>query len=240
MAYLVFQRIRRAALPAAVAALLALPAPVLAQDAAAPAANAPAAAAAPAAGGQAQEPAQQWAKVCNTDAKTKVQRCVTSIALVAKTGAFIASFSIEPTPDPKKFNVGAFVPLGFVLPAGVTLTIDGAKKAGATYFLCAPPTEGQPAGCLAQAAVPDDFVAAMRKGNKLGLVLVSGQNQQIPIELTLVGFSKSFDGQGLDPQAARAQEVQNSKQLQEDARASFQRMIEKQRKENGTADAPAN
>jgi invasion protein IalB len=236
MAYMVFQRIMRAALPAAVAALLALPAaPVLAQDAAAPAANPPAAAS----GGQAQEPAQQWAKVCNTDPKTKVQRCVTSIALVAKTGAFIASFSIEPTQDPKKYNVVAFVPLGFVLPAGVTLTVDGAKKATATYFLCAPPTEGQPAGCLAQAAVQDDFLASMRKGNKLGLVLVSGQNQQIPIELTLVGFSKSFDGQGLDPQAARAQEVQNSKQLQEDARASFQRMIEKQRKENGT-DAPAN
>jgi invasion protein IalB len=218
----------RGVLPVAVAAMLMLPAAAYAQEAGA---QAPAAeqGAAPA-----QEPPQQWAKVCNTDPNTKAQRCVTSIALIAKTGAFIASFSIEPVAD-KKYNVGAFVPLGFVLPAGVTLTVDGDKKAVATYFLCAPPTEGQPAGCLAQAAVTEDFVSALRKGNKLGLVLISGQNQQIPIEMTLIGFSKSFDGEGLDPQAQRAREVEQSKQLQEDARAAFQRMIEKQRQETGAA-----
>ena len=222
-----FQRLMRGVLPAAVAATLMLAGAAYAQDAGAQA---------PAADQNAvREPVQQWAKACNTDPNTNAKRCVTSIALVAKTGAFIASFSIEPTPD-KKFNVGAFVPLGFVLPAGVTLTVDGAKKAVANYFLCAPPTEGQPAGCLAQAAVGDDFVAAMRKGNKLGLVLVSGQNQQIPIELTLIGFSKSFDGEGLDPQAQRAREVEQSRKLQEDARAAFQRMIEKQRQETGTAE----
>jgi invasion protein IalB len=40
----------------------------------------------------------------------------------------IGSFSIEPKPD-KKIGIGAFVPLGFVIPAGVTLAVDGEKKA---------------------------------------------------------------------------------------------------------------
>jgi len=133
------------------------------------------------------------------------------------------------------------VPLGFVIPAGVTLTVDGDKKATAQFTICIPPNTDGPAGCAARADVDDTFITAMRKGNKLGLVLANTAGQAIPIEMSLVGFAKVYDGEGLDPVAARAMEVEQSKQLQDDARAAFQRMLEKQQAESGVAaPAPAN
>ena len=207
------------------AAMILLPAAALAEDAATTAAAPPAAGAVP--------PQEQsaWVKICDPNNATV---CNVSQVLLAKNGSVIASFSLQPAPD-KKIAVGAFVPLGFVIPAGVTLTIDGEKKGVAAVTICVPPTSDGPAGCAARADLTDDFIAALRKGNKLGLVLANGAGQPIPIELTLIGFAKAYDGEGLDPVAARAREVEQSKQLQEDARAAFQRMVEKQRQESGTA-----
>ena len=206
---------------AALAATIMLPLAALAQDATTP----PAATAPPA-----DNPA--WVKICNTDPASQAQVCNVSQVLLAANGSVIASFSLQPNGD--KVFAGAFVPLGFMIPAGIALTVDGDKKGVAQFTICVPPTDGGPAGCAARADIGADFVAALRKGNKLGLVLTNTGGQPIPIELTLIGFSKAYDGEGLDPAAARAREVEQSKALQEEARAAFQRMIDKQRQEAGT------
>jgi invasion protein IalB len=160
-----------------------------------------------------------WVKICSTDDKGN-KICNISQVLLASNGTVIASFSLQPNGD--KVTAGAFVPLGFMIPAGIALTI------------CVPPTDNGPAGCAARADTDANFVAAMRKGNKLGMVLTNTAGQPIPIEMTLIGFSKTYDSDGLDPATARAREVEASKALQEEARAAFQRMIDKQRQENGT------
>jgi len=206
------QALRRGLLAAA----LLLPGAALAQDAPAPAAGSD----------------SPWVKMCGNDPQTKQQRCNISQVLLAKNGQVVASFSIQPMPD-NKVAVGAFVPLGFVIPAGIDLTVDGEKKAAAQFTICVPPTPDGPAGCAARADLDQSFITALKKGNKLQVVLANTQGQKIPIELTLAGFSKAYDGEGVDPVAARALEVEQSKQLQEDARAAFQRMIERQRQEAG-------
>jgi hypothetical protein len=70
-------------------------------------------------------------------------------------------------------------------------------------------------------------------------VLTNNANQQLPIELSLSGFGKVFDGEGLDPQAAARAAIQKSKEFQDAAKAAAQRMIDKQRQDTGTP-APAN
>lgn len=199
------------------AGALAAPA-AFAQDAQAPAAT----------------PESPWVKICAQDEASQAQRCNVSQVLLAQNGSVIASFSIQPQPE-NKIAVGAFVPLGFVIPAGVALFVDGEQKATANFTICVPPSSDGPAGCAARAELTEDFIAALKRGNKLGLVLANTQGQPIPIEMTLVGFSKTYDGEGLDPVAARAMEVEQSRQLQEDARAAFQRMIERQQAESGTS-----
>jgi invasion protein IalB len=134
-----------------------------------------------------------------------------------------------------KIAVGAFVPLGFVIPAGVQFAVDGEAKAAAQFTICVPPSSDGPAGCAARAELTTEFVDTLRKGNKLAIVLANTAGQVIPIEMTLIGFSKTYDSEGLDPVAARAFEVEQSRQLQDDARAAFQRMIERQQAETGTA-----
>jgi invasion protein IalB len=197
------------------AALMAVPMAASAQDAGAP-------------------PESRWIKVCGEDEATKAQICNISFVLVAQTGSLIASFSLQPLPE-KTVAVGAFVPLGYIIPAGVQFAIDGETKATAQYTICVPPSSEGPGGCAVRADLGEDFVDAMKKGNKLHIVLANTAGKAIPIEMTLLGFSKTYDSEGLDPVAARALEVEQSRQLQDDAKAAFQRMIERQQAESGTA-----
>jgi invasion protein IalB len=189
-----------------------------------------------AASGQ-EEPAtgdSQWFKVCTPDESGGSPTCNVSYVLIAQNGSLIASFSIQTLAE-DKIAVGAFVPLGFVIPAGVQLAVDGEAKAAAQFTICVPPSNDGPAGCAARAELGTEFVDALRKGNKLAIVLANTAGQAIPIEMTLIGFSKTYDSEGLDPVAARAFEVEQSRQLQDDARAAFQRMIERQQAESGAA-----
>jgi len=227
MAYLGLERVARGCLPAVFAAAIMVPAMAAEQNAAAPA---PAAAAS--------EDPSKWIKTCNINPATKQQSCTTGQEVwLNQDGTARVSVAVQPKGD-KKYGVGGFVPLGFVIPVGVVLTVDGDKKGLAQFMQCNPPVQDVPPGCFISAEVGDDFVAALRKGNKLGLVLTNGANQPIPIEISLAGFAKAYDGEGLDPVAARAQVVEKSKEFQEAAKAAAQRMIDKQRAETGNA--PAN
>jgi len=65
------------------------------------------------------------------------------------------------------------------------------------------------------------------------LTMVNPQNRQIPIELSLAGFTKTFDGPGIDRAAAEAQRKQLSDALQKSAEEARKKLIEQQQKELG-------
>jgi invasion protein IalB len=201
----------------------------LAEDAAPAPADKPAAKAAPAPAPNAS--ATPWVKICGTDPQTKKEGCVVSQELRAETGQPIATVSIQNTPDPKKYGLGLVVPLGFVLPPGVVLNIDNEKKATAPFVICIPGGQKQQPACVAQAVVADDFVGALKKGNKLSLVLTTAQGKAIPIDVSLSGFAKSFDGPGVDKAAAENVRQQLAKGLQERAQEARQKLIDQQQKE---------
>ena len=235
MAYVGTQRTRLglAAMALAAAALIGganAASAASAQDATSAAAAPPAAA-----GDASQQPQSPWVKTCatQTDPNTP-QICITSQEMwLTQDGSQRVSFSIQPTADPKKYGVGGFVPLGFVIPAGVALGVDGKQTGQAQYVQCNPPVSQLPPGCLITAQVDDTFVAALRKGTELDLVLTNAKNQQLPVQLSLAGFAKTYDGQGIDPVAARAQEAAQSKPLQDAARAAAQKLIDAQQKAVG-------
>jgi len=181
------------------------------------------------------EPPAAWLKICNTNPQNNQEACILTQELRAETGAPIASMSIQMGVEPGKYGIGVMVPLGFILPPGITLSIDGQKAGQAQFAICVPQSQQQPSACVARALVDDKFIAALKKGNKLSLVLTSPQNKPIPIELTLAGFSKAFDGPGLDRAAAEAQRQQLSEALQKSAQEARQKLIEQQQKEIGNA-----
>lgn len=179
-------------------------------------------------------PPPPWQKVCNIDPKTKAETCVVNQELRAETGQSIATLTIQPAATAGKYGVGAVLPVGFVLPPGVTLVVDGQKKGTAQFVICLPSSNRQPSVCLAQGEFGEDFITALKKGNKLALVVVTPQNKQIPIEMSLAGFSKTFDGPGIDRAAAEAQRQQLSDALQKSAEEARKKLIEQQQKEMQT------
>ena len=83
----------------------------------------------------------------------------------------IGSISIQTSPDPNKFALGIQVPIGFLLQAGIPLSVDGAKKATAQFITCLPSPQSQSYFCLAQALVDDGFIDSLKKGKSLELTL---------------------------------------------------------------------
>ena len=67
----------------------------------------------------------------------------------------------------------------------------------------------------------------------MALVVVNPQGKKIPIEMTLAGFSKTFDGPGVDRVAAQTQREQLSEALQRSAEEARKKLIEQQQKEIG-------
>lgn len=179
------------------------------------------------------EQPSDWVKVCNTSATDNTETCAIIQELRAETGRQIATVTIQVGREPGKHTIATVVPTGFILPPGVGLAVDGNQLAAAQYTICLPPSNNQAPVCLAHASIDDEFITALKKGNKLALVVVNRQGRQIPIELTLAGFSKTFDGPGVDRAAAENRREQLSEALQKSAEEARQKLIQQQQKEIG-------
>jgi invasion protein IalB len=172
----------------AVAALMLSPLAVSAQEApaAAPAAEAAATAApaatTPAAGGN-----QNWLKVCDPLPDGQ-QACIMRQVVLAN-GQFVGSFLLRDDPGQEsRLLAVAAVPLGVLLPFGLTWQIDGAKPIRVPYMLC------DPTSCATQLVINEQYVNSLKKGNTLKLTAKNRQNQDLTIEITLSGFTAAYDG----------------------------------------------
>lgn len=171
------------------AALMLAPLSAFAQEAApaaAPAAEAPAAgAAAPAAA--ANNPQQNWLKVC--DPLPDGQKACILRQVVLANGQFLGSFLLRDDPGQEsRLLAVAAVPLGVLLPFGLTWQIDGAKPIRVPYMLC------DPTSCATQLVINEQYVNSLKKGGKLKLTAKNRQNEDLTIEINLAGFTNTYDG----------------------------------------------
>ena len=171
----------------------------------------------------------QWLKVCNP--KQAAVCAVTKDYVVESSPSPVATFTIQTTPDPKKFALGITVQPGFIFPPGVPISIDGNKKVTAQYVICWPDApKSQHVVCVAQAQVADDFVANLRKGGTLEMQLTTGDAKTVPIDFSLAGFAKTFDGPDMGEAALAKQREDTAKLFQQKAQQRGQQLIEEQRK----------
>jgi len=197
----------------ALAATLFAPAAAMAQDAqpAAPAAT----------------PASAWIKECGEDPQSKKRVCIVVQELRAETGQFIASVQIRTVQDDPKISLITMVPVGMLIQPGVRVQVDQNQQQEVKYGICFPNA------CFGQAQIDANFVNSMKKGNQLIVTTLNQQGKAITFPLTLAGFTKTFDSEGLDAAAARAQREELNKALQQRAEQNRQRLIEQQNKEAG-------
>ena len=181
-----------------VAALMMSPLSAYAQDTTAPAPDAPASeapatpaadgAAAPAAAAPGGVASQNWLKVCDPLPDGQ-QACIMRQVVLAN-GQFLGSFLLRDDPGQEsRLLAVAAVPLGVLLPFGLTWQIDGAKPVRVPYMLC------DPTSCATQLVINEQYVNSLKRGNVLKLTAKNRQNQDLTIEINLSGFTSTYDGE---------------------------------------------
>ncbi|MCX5480070.1 invasion associated locus B family protein [Kaistia geumhonensis] len=221
----------RAPLLATAALLMVASAPVaMAQDAPAPKPPAAKPAAAPAASGDAAAaPGSPWIKECGQDPQSKKKLCITSQELRADTNQFIASIQLRKLEGDPKMALTAIVLTGQLIQPGLLIQVDQNKAVPLKYVIC------DPTVCYAQAEVDDAFATSMKKGNKVAAITMNPQGKPMVFPFGLNGFTKVYEGEGLDRAAGKARRDALQEQLQKNAEENRQKLIEQQNKERGDA-----
>ncbi len=81
------------------------------------------------------------------------------------------------------------VPLETLLPAQLTISVDGAPGKRYGYSFC------NPYGCVAQIGLTEEDIAAFKRGNAATLALVPAPapDQLVTLDLSLKGFTAGYD-----------------------------------------------
>jgi invasion protein IalB len=138
-------------------------------------------------------PAQNWLKVCDpipAGQKAAGQKACILRQVVVANNQFLGSFLLRDDPGQQsRLLAVAAVPLGVLLPFGLTWQIDGQKPIRVPYMLC------DPQSCASQLVINEQYVAALKKGQTLSLIAKNRANKDLVININLGGFGTVYDGQ---------------------------------------------
>lgn len=177
----------------------------------------------PAAAQQAAE--TPWVKICNTDPNSQKKACLVTQELRTDTGQFLASLAIREIEGEARRLLLASVPVGMLLRPGLQLQIDDKQAVNAQYSICFPNA------CYAELPLDDDaMIKQMKAGGKLRLTVLNQQAKAIPFEMSLLGFTATYDGAGMAPEELQARNESLQQELNRKAEQARQRLIEEQRK----------
>ena len=167
-------------------------------------------------------PDAPWAKICNKNPSDGKELCLTIQEVTADNGQFIASATVrEVTGEDKKSFVVA-VPPGMLLQPGMRAQIDNGKQYELSYGVCFPNAELE---------VDSDFVNSMKKGGQLIIIAMNAQAKPVSFPLTLTGFTKAYDSEGLNPAGLAQRQEDLTKALQDRAAKAREKLKEQQAKE---------
>jgi invasion protein IalB len=157
------------------------PAPAPAEPAAPEAGTADVAAADPT-----RRPEDNWLKVC--DPLESGQKACIMRQIVVANGQFLGSFLLRDDPGQEsRLLAVAAVPLGVLLPFGLTWQIDGGKPIRVPFMLC------DPQSCATQLVINEAYIDSLKKGGVLRLTAKNRQNEDLVIDINLAGFTAVYD-----------------------------------------------
>jgi invasion protein IalB len=131
-------------------------------------------------------PADNWLKVCDPLEDGKKACIMRQVVLVE--GNFLGSFLLRDDPGQEsRLLAVAAVPLGVLLPFGLTWQIDSGKPIRVPFMLC------DPQSCATQLVINEAYVNSLKKGGKLRLTAKNRQNQDLVVEIDLGGFTAAYD-----------------------------------------------
>lgn len=178
--------------------------------------------------------AQNWLKVCDpipAGQKAAGQKACILRQVVVANNQFLGSFLLRDDPGQQsRLLAVAAVPLGVLLPFGLTWQIDGQKPIRVPYMLC------DPQSCASQLVINEQYVAALKKGATLSLIAKNRANKDLVININLAGFGPVYDGQAALTFDEFRKDTTGGQALEQ----QLQDRAEQLRKQlGGTPDAPA-
>jgi invasion protein IalB len=78
------------------------------------------------------------------------------------------------------------VPLGVLLPGGMTLAVDGSEIGTIGFLNCLPD------GCMTQVALTADVLEKLKQGNQATVTVYEQNEQPIQVPLSLSGFTAAY------------------------------------------------
>ncbi len=133
------------------------------------------------------KPEDNWLKVCDPLDNGK-KACIMR-QVVVNNGQFLGSFLLRDDPGQEsRLLAVAAVPLGVLLPFGLTWQIDGGKPIRVPFMLC------DPQSCATQLVINEAYVNSLKKGATLTLTAKNRQNKDLVVNINLAGFTSVYDG----------------------------------------------
>lgn len=182
---------------------------------------------------------QHWSKVCNPDPATNQQGCAVFYRLFANASTIIAQISFSYlVSDPSTILLSAWIPstAGVFLDPGLALSIDGRDPSRVPFRLCDPQI------CIAEDNIAPAFINALKAGGQLTMTVVvpdqTNGTQSVAIPISLIGFTAAYDGPGMTPEEAQAQQDTLNQALEARLNDTRQQLIDQQNQLT-TTPAPA-
>jgi invasion protein IalB len=165
-------------------------------------------------------PQPEWQKLCNENQNTKEVVCVTTRQLLATTGQVLSSVMVQEKKDSKKLMVA--VPPGMLLRQGLNVKIDGTNEKTVTYSICVPNL------CFGDVDITPEYIAALKRGSELVVTATNQRGRQLNFNVSLAGFTKSYDGPGADPRKLQADAKKLQEELEKKAQGAREKLIDAQ------------
>lgn len=171
-----------------------------------------------------------WVKVCSENPTAKKEVCQVMQQLlhrVGETTMLMASATIRETPGEARKSLLLSVPPLMVIPPGVQVQIDGAKPEQARYTICAPNQ------CYAELPIDNGFINRLKAGGTLHVTAINQQGKPARYDLTLIGFTKAYDGPGASPEELQQFQEQRDRELNARAQTNYENLMGLQREAAG-------
>jgi invasion protein IalB len=145
-----------------------------------------------------------WLKVCGEDPSVKKTICYTTRDFVAENNQPVMAVALYAVKDDTKRFVRILVPLTFLIPPGIRLSVEGAQPVAAKFQICLPQ------GCFVEGELTEATIGALKKGKTLKIDMQNQIGQEVNFEVPLEGFGKTYDGAGIDQETLQKMQQQGA------------------------------
>lgn len=130
---------------------------------------------------------KDWAVICPDPDNEKVPGCEAILRVtVAETGQQILQVSIFKVAESEHPLGIVILPLGFLLPQGALLSVDGKEVGRLPIQRC------EPVGCLAPLILNDEVKSFFKAGKAAEFKITNAQGQAVALPMSLSGFSAAL------------------------------------------------